>query len=149
MELFVVGLAIAVLILAFAWRRERGLRERSRLLGEILDRADTLERELLECRRRLRELEPLVPAGRRHSTPNPAAAVEPQVQAALRDLLAHRLWIKEHAANARLDELRAAHTALGHARDTLARQLASLTEAQTDLDRAWASLPRPTTGATQ
>lgn len=66
MELFVVGLAIAVLILAFAWRRERGLRERSRLLGEILDRADTLERELLECRRHLRELEPLVQIGRAH-----------------------------------------------------------------------------------
>jgi hypothetical protein len=61
---------------------------------------------------------------------------EPQVQAALRDLLSHRLWLKEHAASATLAELESAHKALAGAKAGLVTQLARLADVREELDAA-------------
>jgi hypothetical protein len=132
---------IAALAFAVYLVRERSARRRPRLLGEIMDEADALERELYECRSRLRELPALV------TTLPPAAQLsaratlvaEPQVQAALRDLLSHRLWLREHGTTATLAELESARGALAGAKAALATQLERLARVRTDLEAARAA----------
>jgi len=133
--------AVAVLLFVGLWLRERRLRHRPRLLAEVMDEADALERELYECRTRLREIPALV------ATLPPSAQLsaratlvaEPQVQAALRDLLANRLWLKEHAETATIAELRSAHTALAAAKAALVTQLERLAEVRAELEAARAT----------
>lgn len=122
----------------FAWLRERRLLRRPQLLAEILDLADALERELLECRARLREL-PALAASLSPSeqlSARATLAAEPQVQDALRDLLAHRLWLKEHADQASIEELVSARDALAVTRTSLAVQLARLAKVRADFERS-------------
>ena len=131
----------AMLILAGFWFRERELRRRPLLLAAIMDEADQLETELHECRARLREIPALV------ATLPPSAQLsaratlvaEPQVQAALRDLLAHRLWLKENAATATIPELESARGALSAAKSALAAQLDRLAEVRSELEAARAA----------
>lgn len=135
-------LLIAALLLApipiFVWLRERRLGARTRELRSVLDHADALEHELQECRARLREIPPLV------SRLPPAISLsahatltaEPEVQAALHDLLQHRLWLKQFGADASLAELKAASTALVHSREKLALQLDRLDEVRKELASA-------------
>lgn len=124
-----------------AWLRERRLRRQPRLLGEILDLADALERDLLECRARLREI-PALTAALPPADPLSARATlaaEPQVQDALRDLLAHRLWLQEHAANATLEELQSARDALAATRSSLTLQLERLADVRADFEHTRAA----------
>ncbi|SFN05232.1 hypothetical protein SAMN05216289_10394 [Dokdonella immobilis] len=135
-------LLIAALLLApipiFVWIRERRLGARTRELRSVLDHADALEHELQECRARLREIPPLV------SRLPPAISLsahatltaEPEVQAALHDLLQHRLWLKQFGADASLAELKAASAALVHSREKLALQLDRLDEVRKELASA-------------
>lgn len=130
----------ALLLLYFIWREQR-LRRRRELLVGIMDLADALERELLECRARLREVPALAA-----SLPLSARATltaEPLVQDALRDLLAHRLWLKEHADRAPPTELLRAHAALAATRASLAHQLGRLADVRADLAEARASRASP------
>ena len=130
--------AVVALLLGAYWLRERLLRRRPQLLADVMDEADALERELYECRTRLREIPALV------ATLPPSAQLsaratlvaEPQVQAALRDLLSHRLWLKEHAATATIAELRSAHGALSTAKAALVTQLERLAEVRAELEAA-------------
>lgn len=136
MAFLIVSIAALALLVLAAWLRERRQSRKSRLLEEILDLADALERELLECRARLREI-PALTASTPPSESLSARATlasEPQVQDALRDLLGHRLWLKEHAAHATLDELLAARDALAATRDALAPQLVRLADAREDFE---------------
>lgn len=133
--LIVAGLALAML---FAWLHERRLLRRPQLLAEILDLADALERELLECRARLREL-PALAASLSPSeqlSARATLAAEPQVQDALRDLLAHRLWLKEHADQASIEALVSARDALAATRTSLAAQLARLANVRADFEHS-------------
>lgn len=133
----VTVLAIAALAL---WIYDRRVRRRTRLLLGILDLADDLERSLRECRSRLHTVQPIIAhAPPTASNPSPVLTThiaEPQIQAALRDLLAHRLWLKAHAADASLDELTAARDSLQHSRAELDRQLDRLVDATSDLEQA-------------
>ena len=129
-------LAVAVAVLAVAGWRERRRRLDAGLLGEILDLADALERELLECRARLREIPALATALPPTESARATLTAEPLVQDALRDLLAHRLWLKDHAAAASRQELLSARDALAATRDSLARQLDRLADVRTDLAQA-------------
>ncbi len=137
--IYLIGtIAAAVLVAAALWLRERSLRRRPALLAAVMDAADALERELYECRTRLREIPALV-AALPPSAPLSARATlvaEPQVQAALRDLLAHRLWLKEHATTATLAELESARGALATAKAALTTQLERLAEVRAELQAA-------------
>jgi hypothetical protein len=130
----------AALLLYFLWREHR-LRRRRERLGEIMDLADALERELLECRARLREVPAL--AASLPLSARATLAAEPLVQDALRDLLAHRLWLKEHAGSASRAELDRARDALAATRASLARQLGRLADVRADLEEARTTLSSP------
>jgi len=139
---YAIGTIVALaLILAGFWLRERKLRRRPLLLAAIMDEADALETELHECRARLREIPALV------TTLPPSAQLsaratlvaEPQVQAALRDLLSHRLWLKENATTATIPELESARGSLAAAKASLAAQLERLAEVRTELVAARAA----------
>lgn len=133
--IYLLLFAALLSVCAFAWLRERRLRGRARLLGEILDLADALERELLQCRARLREIPALTsrPRVAEQVSTHALLAIGPLVQGGLRDLLGHRLWLKEHAACAACCELLAARNALAATRGRLATQRVRLVEACADL----------------
>ena len=139
---FLVALVLAPVALA-VWWRERGWSRRTRALRAILDDADALERDLQDCRARLREIPALVnglgpsTALSAHAT----LAAEPQVQQALHDLLQHRLWLREHAADASDADLKAAAGALAESRRTLATQLGRLAAVRDELAAALAGHP--------
>ena len=139
---YAIGIIVAAALLLAAFQlRERKLRRRPLLLAAIMDEADALETELHECRARLREIPALV------TTLPPSAQLsaratlvaEPQVQAALRDLLSHRLWLKENAATATIAELESARGALATAKAALAAQLERLAEVRGELETARAA----------
>lgn len=130
----------ALMLLYFVWR-ERRLRRRRGLLVEIMDLADALERELLETRARLREVPAL--AASLPLSAKATLAAEPLVQEALRDLLAHRLWLKGHAGSATPAELARARDALVATRASLTRQLDRLADVRADLAEARATLAAP------
>ncbi len=130
---------LALGLLWFLFRRERDQRERTRTLAQILDLADALERELRECRERLREVPALtkpLAGGDSALSAQATLIAEPQVQDALRDLLAHRLWLRERGADATLAELAAARDALQATRGTLTHQLERLADVRSDLREA-------------
>lgn len=139
-------LLIAALLLApvviLVWYRERRHAARTRELRSVLDLADALEGELQECRARLREIPALVS----HMPPamslsaHATLTAEPAVQAALHDLLQHRLWLKQFGADASLEALQAASAALAHSRQKLAVQLAQLGEVRGELLQASAEI---------
>ncbi len=140
--IYLIGtLAAAVVLLAGFVLRERRLRRRPTLLAAVMDEADALERELYECRARLREIPALVAALPPSAQLSARATLvaEPQVQAALRDLLSHRLWLKENATTATFAELESAHEALSAAKAALAAQLGRLAEVRAELESARAA----------
>jgi hypothetical protein len=139
---YLIAMAVAAaLLIAALGLREYRLRRRPRLLAEVMDEADALERELYECRTRLREIPALVAALPPSAQLSARATLvaEPQVQAALRDLLSNRLWLKEHAATATLAELESARGALATAKAALATQLDRLAEVRAELEAARAA----------
>ncbi len=97
--------------------------------------ADGLEHDLKECRLRLQRAHAAMSIG-----PDRAAAGETDarsaIDAALRELLAHRLWLRDRAGDANQHELDAAVAAIGKARAALGNQLQALASAQRALDTA-------------
>jgi hypothetical protein len=137
----IATVSAAALLMGGFWLREHALRRRPRLLAAVMDAADALERELYECRTRLREIPALVAALPPSAQLSARATLvaEPQVQAALRDLLSHRLWLKEHADTATLAELESARNALAAAKAALVTQLDRLAEVRAELESARAA----------
>jgi hypothetical protein len=137
----IASLVAVVALFGGLWLREHRRRRQPRLLAEVMDQADALERELYECRARLREIPALVTALPPSAQLSARATLvaEPQVQAALRDLLSHRLWLKEHADTATLGELASARSALAGAKASLATQLERLAKVRADLETARAA----------
>ncbi|HET6632365.1 MAG TPA: hypothetical protein VFG73_06615 [Rhodanobacteraceae bacterium] len=129
------GLALAivlVLLAAFAGVRQWRWHRRERMLRALVDGADQLEGDIRECRTRLQQahaavsVSPQVPAAG-------GADARVAVDDALRDLLAHRLWIRDHAEDASQQQLAAAVEALSQARQQIDGQLSDLGDAQREL----------------
>lgn len=124
----VVACAVIVWLLARQMRHQRALRT-------LYLEADGLENDLKECRTRLARAHASMSMG-----PNQPAAGEAEarhaVDAALRELLAHRLWLRDEAGNANQRELDAAVSAIGKARGALGEQLVELDSAQRALETA-------------
>lgn len=106
-----------------------------RALRTLYLEADGLEHDLKECRNRLARAHASMSMG-----PTQPAAGETDarqaVDAALRELLAHRLWLRDEADNANQRELDAAVCAIGRARGALGQQLEELDTAQRALETA-------------
>lgn len=126
--LAVIACAVIIYILLREVRHQRALRT-------LYLEADGLERDLKECRSRLARAHASMSAG-----PSQPAAGEAEarqaVDAALRELLAHRLWLRDEAGGANQRELDAAVVAIGKARGALGRQLQELASAQNALETA-------------
>jgi translation initiation factor 2B subunit (eIF-2B alpha/beta/delta family) len=138
---YLLGVAIAAALgLALVALHERRQRRRQQAIRELLDGADALEAQLQECRERmqhLRDLLRILPA-EMSARADHALRADAKVQAALRDLLAHRLWIQQHAAAATPSQIHAARTALVHSGSTLAALLRCLADVGGELERAQA-----------
>jgi hypothetical protein len=124
---------IAALLAVIVFMRLQARRRRA--LRALYRGADALEHDLKECRARLE---------RAHASMNVAPGVpaagevdaRTAVDAALRELLEHRLWLRDQADDANQHELDAAVAALDKARATLSEQLAALDSAQRALETA-------------
>lgn len=131
----------SALVLLFFWLRERSWNRRQAAIRALLDGADDLEAQLQECRQqmqRLRGMLAILPE-EMSADADSALSADGKVQAALKDLLGHRLWIKQHAADADLGELDTARAALAQSSSTLAAQVERLSAIALDLERAQSS----------
>jgi hypothetical protein len=140
MTYFIVFAALLLLIVAAVVVRERRWRRRETAIRALLDGADTLEQQLLTCRERMQTLrsmlqdlpeEMIVDA-------DEALTADDKVQAALRDLLQHRLWIKQHAVDAGQTELDSAVAALRQSHRAMDEQLGRLADITRALQEAQA-----------
>lgn len=140
----------AALLLLLPWLRTFRLRQRENMIRALLDGADALEAQLQECRARLQSLREMLVAlpEEMSERANTALSADDKVDAALKDLLAHRLWIQQNAATATLQELEAARVALAQSGATLQAQLDRLAAISDDLQRARANAQSITPPAT-
>ncbi|HET6586806.1 MAG TPA: hypothetical protein VFG67_03430 [Oleiagrimonas sp.] len=137
----VPALAIAALIVVIVivagvslWRYGR-LRRRHTTLRQMLDDADGLESDLKACRQRLDRAHAVMAV----SPDIPVTGednVRQAVDAGLRSLLEHRLWIRDRAPLASQKELEGAAAAMSKARAKLESQLRALDQAQRELEQA-------------
>jgi uncharacterized protein YukE len=148
-ESYLIIVAVClVLALLGLWLHDRGNRGRENAIRALLDGADALESRLQECRERmqhLRDMLVVLPEELSAGADN-ALQADTKVQAALKDLLAHRLWIQQHAVTASPRELAQAQKALNQSGATLQAQLDRLAAISSDLQRAQAearSVKRP------
>lgn len=134
-------LASAVLVLALvivatvSLLHFRRLRRRHGALNQLLDHADHLEADLKECRQRLDRAHAVMEVRPGEPVTGEANA-RLAVDAGLRSLLEHRLWIRDHSPQASQKELDDAVTALTKARARLEPQLRALGLAQRELEQA-------------
>lgn len=131
----------AVALLLWAWVRERRWSRRERSIRALLDGADAFEILLQDCRQRMQRLRGMLTIlpEEMSADADTALSADAKVQAALKDLLAHRLWIKQHAAAASLQELEAARSALSQSGATLSAQVDRLAAITADLEQAQSS----------
>lgn len=135
--LVVVAVCLVLAVLGL-WLRDRGDHGRQNAIRALLDGADALEARLQECRERMQHLRDMliVLPEEMSAGADTALQADAKVQAALRDLLAHRLWIQQHAATASPRELAQAQQALDQSGATLQAQLDRLAAIAADLQRA-------------
>jgi hypothetical protein len=123
--LFATAAALLLLIAAF---RQHRLSQRDQAIRRLLDGADALEAQLLDCRARMQQLRSMLVALPEEMSADADAALtaDDKVQAGLRDLLGHRLWIKQHAGTATRADLDTACSAIDQSRQVMHSQLARL-----------------------
>ncbi len=124
----IIACALVVYLLFRQMRHQRALRT-------LYLEADGLEHDLKECRTRLTRAH----ASMSVSPSQPAAGeadARQAIDAALRELLAHRLWLRDQAGSANQRALDAAVAAIGKARGALGKQLEELDSAQRALETA-------------
>jgi len=138
--LLIAALASTGLLLV-AWLRERAFRRRHAAIRDLLDGADALEAQLQECRQRMQRLREMLTVLPEEMSAEATAALsaDAKVQAALKDLLAHRLWIQQNAEAASTQQLAAARAALAQSSATLTAQIDRLGAITADLERAQSS----------
>lgn len=129
-----IFILIGIAVVASLWRYQRR-RRRHAALHQLLDDADQLESDLRECRQRLDRANAVMSVA-----PGVPVAGENKarqaVDAGLRSLLEHRLWIRDRSPHASQKELDQAVAALAQARAQLETQLRVLDQAQRGLEEA-------------
>jgi hypothetical protein len=138
--LLIVAL-IAASVGTALWMRERPLRRRQQAIRALLDGADAVESQLQACRERMQRLRSqlsILPE-EMSARADSALSADFKVQAALKDLLAHRLWIQQHAETATIAQFDVARSALEQSAKTLAALLQRLDDAASALERAQAT----------
>ncbi len=125
---------IAVAAVIVIWIYWRGTRH-EQLMLQLLDGADALEARIKQCRAQLGQAHAAVKVVPGMPSAGSADARE-AVDNALRDLLQHRLWLRDVAPRASYAELRRATEALDKANAQVEAQLAHLENARKALDNA-------------
>lgn len=138
MTYFIVFAAATLLLVVYLVQRERRWRRRDAAIRALLDGADTLEQQLLSCRERMQALRAMLVDLPEEMTgdAHDALTADDKIQAALRDLLQHRLWIKQHALDADQPDLDNAVSALRQSQSAMDRQLSRLAEITRALQEA-------------
>lgn len=141
MVYLIIAVFVALLVLLTVYLNGRRLRRRQQALRSLLDGADAFETQLHECKQRMRRLRGMLAVlpEEMSAHADQALSADAKVEAALRDLLAHRLWIQQHAQTASSNELASARNAMDQSRATLAEQIDRLDDITGDLRRAQAS----------
>jgi chromosome segregation ATPase len=137
--LYLLIVAIAGSLLGMiAVVRQRRWSRRERAIRHLLDGADALEAQLQDCRKQMQNLKSMLTILPEEMSAQASGALsaDDKVQAALRDLLAHRLWIREHGESATVAELEAACDAMDQSGARMSQQLERLTAASDELARA-------------
>lgn len=134
----VIATACLILVTLALWLRDRGLRVRQNAIRALLDGADLLESRLQQCRERMQHLRDMLTVlpEEMSARADSALQADAKVQAALKDLLAHRIWIQQQAATASPRELGQAQRALDQSGATLQAQLDRLAAIAADLQHA-------------
>ena len=134
----IIGVTIVTLfalLVLRSLRHNRRQRQRERMLQQLLEQADRFEAALKDCRDRLGEAHAAMAALPGGADGGRAVALA-AVNAGLRDLLAHRLWIRDRAPHAGDAELERALSTIRRAQEQLADQVAALGAAQDALSAA-------------
>ncbi len=137
----IIGVAIATLLalhaLRYLWCSHRR-RQRERVLEQLLTQADHFEAALKDCRARLDAAHAVMTAlpGVAAGSDGGRGAALAAVNAGLRDLLAHRLWLRDQASHTDLGELERTLAAMSRTQDRLAGQVSALGVAQNALTAA-------------
>ncbi|MBS0212726.1 MAG: hypothetical protein JSR26_06015 [Proteobacteria bacterium] len=113
-------------------------RRRQRTLTRIMDDADAMEQLLHRTRDKMGAMQNVVGRVPADIAADARASLDTdaRVQAGLRDLLQHRMWLQQHADSASQDALDEAAAALSRARERIAAELARLDDAGAELDSA-------------
>lgn len=149
MSLLNLAVALVALLGLALWLRERMINRRGRALRDLLDGADALESQLQDYRRRMLSLRQTLTQLPSDMTAPAMASIDPdrQVKTALREVLAHRLWIKQQSGSATQQALDEAVAALNRSRTQLASQLGLLDEVADQLQVAGQGLRSAYQGA--
>ncbi|MEO8801827.1 MAG: hypothetical protein ABI304_01655 [Rudaea sp.] len=141
MHYLIIALVIAVALMLLVWLNSRHLRHREHSIRALLDGADALEARLHECKRRMQRLRGMLTVlpEEMSATADHALSADAKVKAALQDLLAHRLWIQQHATTASQSDLDNARAAMTQSSATLGAQVDRLGAITADLESAQAS----------
>ncbi len=110
--LFLLVMAIAIIAALLIRRRSQG---RQLAVSGVLDAADALEERLRTARAEIEAV---------------AGSDADPVRDALREMLRQRLWLKEHAGTATLDELEIVRRSIDAARHRIDQQLAQIERAR-------------------
>lgn len=125
----VVGAVLLVgIITAWLWWRAARHHRRDRRLAALLDALDALEATIKRYRERMLVMDAEV---RSHGPVDGFRRIDPDapMQEALRGVLQHRLWIRDHGASASARELDAALDATVARRDQLVARITELDDA--------------------
>lgn len=110
--LFLLVMAIAIVAAVLVLRRSRG---RQQAVSGVLDAADALEERLRTARAEIEAV---------------AGSEADPVRDALREMLRQRLWLKEHAGTATLDDLAIVRRSIEAAKHRIDQQLAQIERAR-------------------
>ncbi len=128
--LVVVSIVAAIVILRY-WLGHR----REQVMLRLLRGADQLETGIKQCRLRLDQAHAAVTVSPNLPSAGSANA-HAAIDKALRNLLEHRLWIRDKAPGASQTELEQAASALEQAGRNIQQQLQALQEAHQELEDA-------------
>ncbi len=129
--LLLVVIVLAVIVLLRYWHGHR----REQLMLRLLRGADALEGDIKQCRVRLAQAHAAVAVTPGLPSAGSATAKD-AIDSALRDLLQHRMWIRDKAPSASREELDKAADALESAAARIHQQLEQLQQAHRELDQA-------------
>jgi hypothetical protein len=139
--LFAGVLLISSLVFAL-WRNHRRATARDFAIQNFLDNADILEKDLQDCRQRMRNFATFLAdlPGEDSRVVSSTLSQDTSVNTALKRVLSQRLWLRDHHDSATVPELQEASANLSRSRAALAEHMQKLQLMRDELERATSQL---------